>query len=208
MKNISIILSSIALIGVLVLFGMQMSGNKKATGTSSSASGSGSMVSGTGRIAYVDIDTLEAHYTYLKNKKEEFTKRQASMKAELQNSAEQMQRDYANVQRKAQAGTLTEAEYQSAQKRLGQMQQSLQTREAALTEQLLKEQDEFNKELQQRLDGFLEEYNKDKHYDYILSYTRSGSILFADKALDITDDVIAGMNKLPGNVSDTTKKKK
>ena len=208
MKNASLIISSIALVGVLVLFGMQMSGGKNGSGNGGRLEHE-SVIGGTGKIAYVDIDTLEANYTYLKNKKEEFTKRQNSMKAELQNSAEQMQRDYANVQRKAQAGTLTEAEYQSAQKRLGQMQQSLQTREAALTEQLLKEQDDFNKELQTRLDKFLEEYNKDKHYDYILSYTRSGSILYADKSLDITKDIIEGMNKLPvENTSDTTKKKK
>lgn len=206
MKNASIILSSVALVGVLVLFGMQMSGNKKGSGNADHASGSS--VGGSGRIAYVDIDTLEANYIYLKSKKEEFTKRQNSMKAELQSSAEQMQRDYANVQRKAQAGTLTEAEYQGAQKRLGQMQQSLQTREAALTEQLLKEQDDFNKELQARLDKFLEEYNKDRHYDYILSYSRSGSILYADKNLNITKEVIDGMNKLPNDTSDTTKKKK
>ena len=208
MKNVSVILSSIALVGVLVLFAMQMSGKKNASAGASHSS-SETHVAGSGRIAYVDIDSLEANYTYLKNKKEEFTIRQNSMKAELQNSAEQMQRDYANVQKKAQAGTLTQAEYQSAEKRLGQMQQSLQTREAALTEQLLKAQDEFNKELQSRLDKFLEEYNKDKHYDYILSYTRSGSILYADKSLDITKDVIDGMNNLPVEMSsDTTKKKK
>ena len=206
MKNASIIISSLALVGVLVLFGMQLSGNK---GMSKSAGGNSSHATGgAGRIAYVNIDTLEANYAYLKSKKDEFTRRQASMKAELQNSAEQMQRDYANVQRKAQAGTLTEAEYQSAQKRRGQMQQSLQTREAALTEQLLREQDEFNMDLKKRLDKFLDEYNKDKHYDYILSYTPSGSILYADKSLDITKDVIEGMNATNKVESDTTKKKK
>jgi outer membrane protein len=206
MKNASIIISSLALVGVLVLFGMQMSGNKS---SSKSVGGNGSHAAGgSGRIAYVNIDTLEANYLYLKGKKDEFTRRQAGMKAELQNSAEQMQRDYANVQRKAQAGTLTEAEYQSAQKRLGQMQQSLQTREAALTEQLLREQDEFNVDLKKRLDAFLEQYNKDKQFDYILSYAPSGSILYANKALDITKDVIEGMNAANPAVSDTTKKKK
>jgi outer membrane protein len=206
MKNASLILSSLALVGVLVLFGMQMSGDKNKAGKGGTSSG-GSSVPGSGHIAYVNIDTLEANYTFLKNKKDEFTRRQSSMKAELQNSAEQMQRDYANVQRKAQAGTLTEAEYASAQKRLGQMQQSLQTREAALTEQLLKEQDDFNKDLKGRLDKFLEEFNKDKRYDYILSYAPSGSILYADKNLDITKEVIDGMNEMSKNESDTTKKK-
>ena len=88
------------------------------------------------------------------------------------------------------------------------MQQSLQLREQALTEQLLKEKDAFNQKLHDDLNDFLEEYNKDKGYDYILSYSEIGSqILLANKDLDITQDVIEGMNERAKNMSDTTKKK-
>jgi outer membrane protein len=166
------------------------------------------MVNGEGRIAYVNIDTLEAHYEYLKNKKDQFKKRQQDVDAELQRSAQQIQNDYMNVQKKAQNNTLTQSEYEAAEKRLTQMQQSLETRKQVLTEQLLKEQDDFNKDLQQRLDKFLEGYNKDKHYDYILSYSQGGSILFTNKDLDITNDVIKGMNSTVSQNSDTTKKNK
>lgn len=202
MKYLSLALSALALVGVIVLFATKSGGNKSGEHSHTAASATGT----TGRIAYVDIDTLEANFTYLKTKREEFTKRQEGMKRELQGSAAQMQRDVQDIQRKAKAGTLTEAEYASAERRIGQMQQSLQTREAALTEQLLKEQDEFNKELQGRLDAFLTEYNKDKGYDYILSYSRAGHILYKNKDLDITQDVLDGMNK--SNMADTTKKKK
>ena len=90
---------------------------------------------------------------------------------------------------------ITQAEGEAAQKRLMQMKQSLETRKQALTEQLMKEQETFNKDLKTRLDAYLEEYNKTKHYDYILSYSASGSsILYANKQLDITKDVVAGMN--------------
>ncbi len=195
MKNASIILSSLALIGVLVLFGFHFSGSK--SGMGSSGNSSSKPVTGTGHIAFVDVDTLEAHYDYLKGKKVDFERRQEGMKAELQRSEQQMQADVQNVQRKAQAGTLTEAEYQAAQKRIGQMQQSLKTREEVLTQQLLKEQQDFNDDLKKRLDNFLADYNKDKGYDYILSYTHAGPsvIMFANKGLDITQDVIKGMNE-------------
>ncbi|WP_276134958.1 OmpH family outer membrane protein [Polluticoccus soli] len=202
MKYLSLALSALALVGVIVLFATKSGNNKGGSHTHTAASATGT----TGRIAYVDIDTLEANFTYLKTKREDFAKRQEGMKRELQGSAAQMQRDIQDVQRKAKAGTLTEAEYAAAERRVQQMQQSLQTREAALTEQLLKEQDEFNKELQSRLDAFLTEYNKDKGYDYILSYSRSGHILYRNKDLDITQDVIEGMNKT--NMADTTTKKK
>jgi outer membrane protein len=206
MKNISLVLSALAFVGVLILFGMRFSGDKTSN-SGSSAPVSRTATGGGGRIAYVDIDTLEANYEFLKNQKAEFTKRQQSMKAELERSAQQMQNDYVNLQRKAQSGAMTESEMKSAEKRVMQMQQSLQAREAALTEQLVQEQEQFNKDLQTRLDKFLEEYNKDKRYDYILSYSRSGSILYADKSLNITADVIKGMNEMSENAKDDAKKK-
>ncbi len=104
------------------------------------------------------------------------------------------------MQKKAQANTLTQADYEAAQKRLGQMQQSLEARKQSLTEQLMKEQDDFNKNLKSSLDSFIEEYNKNHHYDYILSYAGSGSsILYANKQLDITKDIVDGMNAAAKN---------
>ena len=198
MKNAAVILSSLSLIGVLVLFGLHFSGQKQG----SPATVSAPVVSsgGANRIAYVNIDTLEAKYELLKTKRDEFKHRQEQMESELQRSYGQMQSDANEVQKKAQANTLTQAEYEAAQKRLGQMQQSLESRKQSLTDQLMKEQDDFNKNLKASLDSFLEDYNKTRHYDYILSYSGSGSaLLYVNKQLDITKDVVDGMNGLAKN---------
>jgi len=132
----------------------------------------------------------------LKQRREAFKKHQEQVDAELNGSYQQMQTDAAEVQKKAQAQTLTQSEYETAEKRLMQMQQSLETRKQSLTEQLVKEQDDINKELKSKLDVFLEKYNQDKHYDFIFSYSASGgsALMYVNKQLDITKDVIAGMN--------------
>ena len=164
-----------------------------ATGSVNSENATGT----SGRIAYVNIDTLKEKYVLYKSKKAELENKEKAMTSELQRSGQKFQQDLLAAERKAQAGTLTQAEYEATAQRLQQMKQSLETREAALTEQLLAEQEEFNKDLQQRLDDFLKEYNKDKGYDYILSYSKTlGFIMLADEQLDITADVIAGMNAL------------
>jgi outer membrane protein len=205
MKNAPIILSVVAVIGVVVLFGLQFSGNKKAA-TSTHATVAAS--DGHFKIAYVDVDTFEEHYDYLKTKREEFNKRQQSMQNELERSAQQYQKNVESYQRKAQSGGMTQAEGEATERQLLQMQQSLRLREQALTEQLLKEKDAFNKKLHDELDTFLKEYNKDKGYDYILSYSEEASqILLADEKYDITQDVIKGMNDRAKKMSDTTKKK-
>ena len=201
MKNFSVVISSLLLSGVL-LWGCNASQTKDATAAGSTTvatTGCG------GKLAYVNIDTLEARYELLKTKRQEFKTRQEEMESELQRSYSQMQTDANEVQKKAQANTLTQAEYDAAQKRLMQMQQSLETRKQSLTEQLMKEQEEFNKDLKTRLDAFLENYNKDKRFDFIFSYSGSGSaILFVNKQLDITRDVVDGMNA--GSKDDGKKK--
>lgn len=205
MKNVSLALSAIALVGVIVLFGMQMSGGK---GSSSNKTASSTQKEdGSVRIAYVNIDSLEANYTYLKAKKEEFMQRQQSMNAELERSFRQYETDRDNFQRKVQAGTISQAEGEATMKRLGQMEQSLYARKESMAQTLLKEQDEFNQNLQDQLEAYLEDYNKEKGYDYILSYSRSGSILYKNKSLDITDDIIKGMNANTPKSDTTTKKK-
>lgn len=193
-NNLSVWMSGLALAGVLVLLILQLNSGPKAAHSTGSWGAADSSSAPLTRIAFVNIDSFEAHYTYFQVKRAELQEKQESMKSELQRSAIQMQKDVNEVQRKAQAGTLTQSEYENAEKRIGQMQQSLQAREAALTEQLFEEQDKFNAELKSRLDRFLAEFNQDHGYDYILTYSVAGSILLANPALDITEEVIKGMN--------------
>lgn len=204
MKNIPVALSLLLLAGLSLISACNT--NTKST-TPETTVATSPAVTGSGKIAYVNVDTLETRYELLKTKREEFKQRQDQMENELQRSYDQMQSDAQEVQKKAQANTLTQSEYEAAQKRLGQMQRSLETRKQALTEQLLKEQNEFNQDLKTRLDAFLTEYNKTKHYDYILSYSASGSsIIYVNKDLDITKDVVGGMNASAKN--DANKKNK
>ena len=204
MKNLSTILSTLSLIGVLILAVLFMNKSKTTMPSNTTAGNNSGSTSNAARIAYIDIDTFEANYTVLKNKKEEFKKRQANMEAELQRSANQFQNDLQALQQKA--STMTQAEGEAAQKRLGQMQQSFQTRKESMELQFVKDQEAFNTNLHLQLDSFLEEYNNAHHYDYILSYSRANpQIMYADKRLNITQDVIKGMNERAGTVDTKAK---
>lgn len=189
MKNLSLVLSVVALLGVGAMFVMQ-----KNNGTKEPAPVA-VRTTGGANIAYVNIDSLESNYVLLKTKREEFRRKQEQMNSELQRSYGQMQNDANEVQKKMQANTLTQSEYEAAQKRLMQMQQTLESRKESLGQQLMKEQEDFNADLKKRLDSFLAEYNKTHQYDFIMSYSGSGSaILYSNPAHDITKEVVAGMN--------------
>ena len=63
-----------------------------------------------------------------------------------------------------------------------------------LSMQLAKEQQSYTNEMRDSIQSFLREYNRTKKFDLILSKA-GDNILLANKAMDITNDVIAGLNK-------------
>lgn len=202
----------LAAMALIIVTGIFSSCNNNKNNTVANAGGSNNTSaanagSSNGKIAYVNVDSLEEHYAYWKNRKQEMLAEQAAIESELQRSAQQLQNDLMAAQQKAQAGTLSEAEGRATEQRLGQMQRALEARRNTLSEQLQKKQLDFSTQLQKNIDDYLAVYNKDGKYDYILSYSRSGSILFANKALDITDDVLKGLNETAPK-ADTSKKAK
>ncbi len=201
MKYLSTILSTIALIGVISLFTQCSNSSSKKTAPAKVVKGdseNGTIVS-SNKIAYVDIDTLEANYDYFKKKKLEFEQRQKNIDADLEKMANALQNEYIRLQTKAQKGELSEEEGRKAEQSLMQKQQELELKRQNLGSKFLKDQEAFNKEIHESLNTIIEEYNADNKYDFILSYSKDGSILYANKDMDITADIIQKMNDKKSN---------
>ena len=82
----------------------------------------------------------------------------------------------------------------SVQAAIERQQRDLQELQARLENELASETAKFNEALRDSLQNFLKLYNKDKHFDLILSKA-GDNILLAEKRYDITMDVINGLNK-------------
>jgi outer membrane protein len=193
MKNLNYIISAILALAIAVLFYFQFKGNPKSANTGSSSSGIAQSGSASSKIAYINIDSLEVNYIFFKEKKNELEKRQTSIESILQKDAASLQREAYELQQRA--STLTQSEGEAIQERLMRKQYDLENKKNQLAESFLSEQTKFNNELNMKLDSFLTEYNSDKKFAYILSYTKGGFILYKDEALDITKEVVDGMNE-------------
>jgi outer membrane protein len=80
------------------------------------------------------------------------------------------------------------------QQRLAKKEQELQELEAKLTQDILTENQNLNKQLVDSLNNFLNVFNADGRYHVILSNNAKDNILMASEVYDITDEVIEGMN--------------
>ncbi|WP_188316045.1 OmpH family outer membrane protein [Chitinophaga agrisoli] len=149
------------------------------------------------RIAYVDLDSVEAHYDYFKEKKAELEKKQQAIDNELKANLRALQNEAADFQRRANNNQLTQSEGEAAQRSLGEKQQQLEAKRQNLSQQYMEQEAKFNEDLQKRLDDFLKTFNADKKYSFIFSYRAGASnILYKDDALDITAPVLEGLNKI------------
>ena len=63
-----------------------------------------------------------------------------------------------------------------------------------LTVKFDQEQQKYNQIMRDSIQSFLRDYNKQKGYNIILSKA-GDNILYADPAMDITTDVVNGLNK-------------
>ncbi len=148
------------------------------------------------KLAYVNADTLNQYYQFLIDKKAEFERKQNAYESEIAQKEKSLQNEFLAFQKKAQAGTLTESEGMAAEKKLRTQQEALEKRHMAITNEMAKLQDATQEEFQNTLDKFLENFNKDKNYDFIFTYSKNGGfILFADQAYDITKEVLDALNE-------------
>lgn len=145
-------------------------------------------------IAFVDLDSLMAHYQYYLDCSQLLEKKSASINATLNNKGIALQKEMAEFQDKIQKKNITEEQAVKIQTSLQNKQAQIQTLQQNLTEEFQKEQAKYNEALHDSVDNFLKSYNKTAGYTFILARSND-NILLADPKCDITKDVIAGLNK-------------
>lgn len=90
---------------------------------------------------------------------------------------------------------MSAGERQLREEGLMRKQQALMSDRDNLLDQLKKEESDLTDSIHGDLMNYLKTYNKDKRYDFILGYSRGGGILLANDSLDVTKQVVEGLNK-------------
>ena len=147
------------------------------------------------KIAYVEVDSLMTQYNFAKDYSVTLQKKSNNARNTLNQKGNALQAAMANFQQKLNNNGFQSREQAASQQAAIQRQQNdLQELQARLENELASETAKFNETLRDSLQNFLKSYNKDKKFDLILSKA-GDNILMGNKKLDITQDVINGLNK-------------
>ena len=190
-KTFLIVLILLLLVGYLY-FDKFSSSSKKTTVANTQKCKDSSTHHGN-KVAYIDLDSLQSSYEYYKILKADFEKKQAAGNNAVADMQRRFQARAMQLQQKG--ATMNQQEQEAAMKEINQMQQGLQAKKQELDNALYNDNSKMKEDILKKIQDFLKEYNKDGRYDYVFSY-EPGLMFYKDSALNITSDVINGLNNM------------
>ena len=158
------------------------------------ANASAKAAAGDMKIAYVEVDSIMSQYKFCKEYSLILQKKGQNIQNTLAQKQQALQAAAANFQQKVQQNAYTREQAEGVNASLQKQNNDLQILNQRLSAEFQNETDQFNKALRDSIQHYLASYNKDKKYSIIFS-KQGDNLLYADKAYDITNEVINGLNK-------------
>lgn len=172
------------------------------------ANASAKAAAGDMKIAYVEVDSIMSQYKFCKEYSLILQKKGQNIQNTLAQKQQALQAAAANFQQKVQQNAYTREQAEGVNASLQKQNNDLQILNQRLSAEFQNETDQFNKALRDSIQHYLASYNKDKKYSIIFS-KQGDNLLYADKAYDITNEIIAGLNKTyKGKATDKKDEKK
>lgn len=146
------------------------------------------------KIAYIEVDSIMSQYKFCKEYSLILEKKSQNIQNTVNAKGRSLQAAAAKFQQDIQNNKYTKQQAEAVQAGLQKQNADLQALQQRLGAEFQAETEKFNKALRDSIQHYLAVYNKDKKFSLILSKA-GDNILYADKTYDITNEVIAGLNK-------------
>lgn len=194
-KNIHYIISGVLTVAIAVLYVLYFMDSDKPQKSESNIHNDKGEIHAAVNIAYLNIDTVIQEYDMYYKFKEQLEAKTKHLESELNSKTRAWEREAADFQDKAQKGLLLRSEMQEIQQKLAMEQQNLYQLGNEMSLELAEEEQVMNRQLIYSIMEFLKQYNKQYGYKYILGTSFGGNILYANDSLDITQEVLKGLNE-------------
>lgn len=146
-------------------------------------------------IAYVNFDTLSVYYKYLDKIEADLERKKRQKTAQLEKEFNQFQEDYQEFAKAVQNGSIPRDKAEEQAAVYQRKQQKLQQKQQQMSQELGQTEMKLMQKAQNQIREYLRKYNEDLKYSYILSYGAASPVLFAHDSLDITQEVLKGLNE-------------
>jgi len=200
MKQTNLIINVVLIIAVAVLYVLNFTGGEKEAAMeeekpkeilNTSSSGMSTELP----IAYVNIDTLLSKMDMYEDINSNLTSKQQRLEADFTSKYRTFEKEVADFQEKVQKGLVTRREAADLENRLSNRRMELENQRNDYLMELQEENAVSQNKVIDYIMKYLEEYNSDNKYRFIFSFSFGGGLLYASDALNITSEVLEGINK-------------
>lgn len=196
MKNLSLILNIVLLLAVGYLYIDEFSEEGELADANSETTG---MVST--KLAYVNSDSLLAHYNYYEEVAKALQEKRSQMEQQYGQRAQALQKQVDDYQRTYLNMTVPQA--RSVEEDLMNKRQELGMYQESISQELMREEAEITSTLYENLSNYLKKYGDENELEIVFTYAPGSGLLYANDALDITDEVIQALNEQHSNAGTT-----
>lgn len=146
------------------------------------------------KIAYVEMDSVLLNFDMYYDLRDNLMAKQQESETQLNSRGRQYESGARDYEEKVRKGLVTRATAQQMEQELLQQQQELRNLAGQLESQLMEEERVMNSQILDYIYEYLEELTEDSDYDYILAKSFGNPVMYADESLDITEEVLLGLN--------------
>jgi len=189
------VLGIIATAGAVVLLSASLTGcNNTAAPASNNAADSTAVA---GSIVYFNLDRIIDEYDMANDLRSVAETKINSINQEVNRRGSKLEKDIKTFQDKINKGLMTQSVAEVQSRKLQEQQNNFQQYAAQKQQEIAEEQQVMMNQIADAIKTFVDEYNAEKGYAMIL--TTQGDILpapvvVADPSLDITDELLEGLN--------------
>lgn len=193
----TLVLSAVVLSVLAIVFSLisMFKGKSEDTVNTNTKKTTKTIQSGDLKIAYIDTDTILAKYDMAIEMQKALETKQQQAENSFKQQQASLEKDYKDYMTNGDKLTLTQQK--AKEQELQQRMQNLQQMPAKLQSDLQQEQVTQNKKLLDAVYAFVKDYNaKHDKYNIILSKSYvSSPTLYMDEGMDITDEIVKGLNE-------------
>lgn len=155
------------------------------------ANAAGETAAAQGSIVYIQLDSLVNQYDMYNDLKSELESKVQAVQEDLTKKGRSFESAVKDFETKIAKGLLTRSQAEEQQQRLVEREQNLQGLSQQKQMELAEEEAVMMRRVMDAIQTYITKYNQEKGYALILSVP----VLAGDPSLNITQDVLAGLNE-------------
>ena len=156
--------------------------------------------------AYVDTSVLMKEYHVMKSYQEKMSKQDQAFKAKYESLNADFQKEYLAFEEKAKKERFSQKKYEQAIAGFRQKGSQLQQMQQAESYKQQQENQVALTEIVDAVEAFVKDYGKKNGYTFIFGTNENtGTVLYAEDKLDITDTVLEALNNKKEEVKEEVK---